>query len=125
MSEQTITLEQIAKDIQTLQHSMDLLAETVQSDIKDLSDIRTKVANNNTLITALQTQISHEGQIVRSTVERTIGIHLRPLRYVQVNLQSFLARKPKSIYFIKQTTFWDWLRRRTKFHDEVVKGVSV
>lgn len=125
MPEEQITLEQVVKEIRTLQKSLDTLSNTVHSDIKDMSDVRNKVKINNKLITDTQQLISQEGRMNRNTVERTLDLHLRPLRYVQTTLSSFLANKPKSIYFIKGTTFWDFILRRNKYHDEVIKGVSV
>lgn len=124
MPDEPVTLEQVNAKLDTLQKTLNTLAETVHDDVNDLSKLKVIVENNNAIVKSLLEQLPQQTRTIRDTVEKSIDINMQPIGEIRKILSNLFIKKPKVIYFIKGTSLWELLFRRKRKPEDVMKEVS-
>lgn len=124
MPDEPVTLEQVNSKLDTLLRTVNALAETVQDDVNDTSNLKVVLESNNSLIKALLEQLPQQTRTIRDTVEKSIDINMQPVSEIRKILSNLFVKQPKVIYFIKGTSLWELLFRRKRKPEDVIKEVS-
>lgn len=117
-------IDEIQKNQTSLSKTVDHIGETVNTDIKDLSQLTTTVKKLEVEVTALRTHMPEQTREIRQAVETTMDRLIRPIKDVRILLEKIMTKNPKMLYFEFKETFWDKLLRRNKklIHPDEVEG---
>lgn len=107
-------LEENKKLTQNLQGTVDQISETINSDVADLTVVKTQTAIIETRVKTVSEQIPAQTREIRQTVERNIKYRMQIVEDVHKILLHIMKSNPRFIYYEIKETIWDRFFRNKK-----------